>query len=197
MQLWRELKAQGYPGSYKLIALWANGQRKLRRDSSADQNTAKAINSAATANAATANAATASALLGVVRPPSAHQVVWLLLRPPKELSREEQTQLTLICQSSSDVAMAYRLGQEFLHMIRERQPDALLPWLEEVQKEGPSALHGFAQGLRRDFAAVKAALTLEWSNGQVEGQVNRLKLIKRQMYGRANFDLLRLRVLAR
>ena len=70
-----------------------------------------------------------------------------------------------------------------------------LPWIETIRKDGPDVLRGFVQGLRRDYAAVKAALTVEWSNGQTEGQVNRLKLIKRQMYGRANFDLLRLRVL--
>jgi transposase len=60
----------------------------------------------------------------------------------------------------------------------------------------PAGLQGFVQGLCRDYAAVTAALTVEWSNGQTEGQVNRLKLIKRKMYGRANFDLLQLCVLS-
>ncbi|MFA9435064.1 MAG: transposase, partial [Deltaproteobacteria bacterium] len=62
-------------------------------------------------------------------------------------------------------------------------------------RSGISALKGFANGITKDGDAVRAALSLEWSNGQVEGQVNRLKLIKRKMYGRANFDLLRKRVL--
>ena len=75
-------------------------------------------------------------------------------------------------------------------MIRERQPDALLPWLEDALKSGMDALKGFANGIQQDLAAVMNALSLPWSNGQTEGQVNRLKLIKRQMYGRANFDLL-------
>lgn len=60
---------------------------------------------------------------------------------------------------------------------------------------GVKKLQNFALGLRLDYDAVRAALTYDWSNGQVEGQVNRLKTIKRQMYGRANFDLLRQRVL--
>ncbi len=73
--------------------------------------------------------------------------------------------------------------------------DELDGWLADVQTCGVTALRHFGEGLRRDDAAVRAALTLGWSNGQVEGQVNRLKVIKRQMYGRAKFDLPRLRVL--
>jgi len=68
-------------------------------------------------------------------------------------------------------------------------------WLHEVAVSGIDSLLRFAGGLRLDLVVVTAAFTSQWSNGQVEGQVNRLKLIKRQMYGRANFDLLRLRVL--
>ncbi len=117
------------------------------------------------------------------------------MRQPKELSPEEKAQLERMCQTSREIAVAYHAGQAFVQMVRKRQPAALLPWLEAVHKDGPAALQGFVRGLRRDYAAVKAALTVEWSNGQTEGQVNRLKLIKRQMYGRANFDLLRLRVL--
>ncbi len=70
------------------------------------------------------------------------------------------------------------------------------PWLTAVIESKIPELNGFARSLSRDKDAVLAALSLPWSNGQVEGQVNRLKLIKRQMYGRAKFDLLRLRVLA-
>ena len=81
-------------------------------------------------------------------------------------------------------------------MIRERQSEALLPWLDDVAQSSISALMEFAKGIKQDLAAVANALSLAWSNGQVEGQVNRLKFIKRQMYGRANFDLLRKRVLA-
>ena len=69
-------------------------------------------------------------------------------------------------------------------------------WLSEaISKEMPSEIRHFASGLQQDEMAVKEALNCEWSNGQVEGQVNRLKTIKRQMYGRGSFELLRRRVL--
>ena len=69
-------------------------------------------------------------------------------------------------------------------------------WLAKAEDLG-AKWKNFAKGLRQDGAAVKAALTSDWSNGQTEGQVNRLKFLKRQMFGRANFDLLRARVLYR
>ena len=68
-------------------------------------------------------------------------------------------------------------------------------WLERARSCGVEALATFAAGLRQDGAAVRAALTQPWSSGQAEGQINRLKMLKRQMYGRAGFDLLRRRVL--
>lgn len=68
-------------------------------------------------------------------------------------------------------------------------------WLTDALSCGISAVETFATGVKQDEAAVKAALTMPWSSGQAEGQVNKLKLIKRQMYGRASFDLLRRRVL--
>ena len=80
-------------------------------------------------------------------------------------------------------------------MVREREAVGLDNWLERAEASGPAALRSFAGGIRRDYAAVKAALTLPFSNGPVEGQINRLKFLKRQMYGRAKFDLLRKRVL--
>jgi transposase len=81
-------------------------------------------------------------------------------------------------------------------MVRERKPQSWKAWLKACDTSGIPELVNFAAGLRKDEQAVRAALTLEWSNGQTEGQVNRLKLLKRQMYGRANFDLLRMRCLA-
>ena len=70
-------------------------------------------------------------------------------------------------------------------------------WTHDSKTRYPAvtAIETFAAGVRQDEGAVKAALSMPWSNGQTEGQVNKLKLIKRQMYGRASFDLLRRRVL--
>jgi transposase len=94
-----------------------------------------------------------------------------------------------------DLQQLYALAQEFVTMITRQQAEALEGWLQRAEHTDFPALARFAKGLRQDYAAVSADLTLAWSNGQTEGQVHRLKLIKRLAYGRANFDLLRLRVL--
>lgn len=108
---------------------------------------------------------------------------------------EDRAALDRIRQASQKADQAYLLAQRFVKMVQEQCPDELAPWLEEVMKGSLKGLIRFANGLKQDFAAVHAALSLPWSNGQTEGQINRLKLIKRSMYGRARFDLLRKRVL--
>jgi len=105
--------------------------------------------------------------------------------------------LDLLRQAHAQVTSACELAQAFAQMIRSRNAFALEPWLAEATTSGVPLLRTFATGIRRDQAAVLAALTYEWSPGQVEGQIHRLKLLKRQSYGRAGFDLLRHRVLAR
>lgn len=80
-------------------------------------------------------------------------------------------------------------------MVRKRNKEALPAWMQAATNSGNAVLARFAASLKQDLAAVEAGLSLPWSNGQTEGQVNRLKLVKRSMYGRANFDLLRARVL--
>lgn len=82
-------------------------------------------------------------------------------------------------------------------MINARTAEVLDTWLEASTDSAIVDLQNFAVGIRQDYHAVRAALETEWSNGQTEGQVNRLKCLKRQMYGRAKFDLLRQRVLFR
>jgi transposase len=126
---------------------------------------------------------------------SSKQAVWLLIRDRKDLNETEQEQLGILCQVNNTIKEAYQLTQDFLQMVRKRQEDTLDAWLERVQASHIPELVGFAQGVERDKAAVQAGLTLSYSNGVVEGQVNRLKLIKRTMYGRAGFPLLRQRVL--
>ncbi|MFJ8555681.1 transposase [Streptomyces sp. NPDC093676] len=83
----------------------------------------------------------------------------------------------------------------FGSMITELQGDRLPQWIEAVRADDLPSLHAFANGLERDLAAVTAGLTLPWSSGVVEGHVNRIKMLKRQMFGRAGFALLRKRVL--
>jgi len=87
------------------------------------------------------------------------------------------------------------LSQAFLAHVRERRGDELKTWMTEAMKSGSEPLARFAHGLQEDLAAVKAGLTLPWSNGVTEGHIHRLKLVKRQSYGRAGFALLRQRVL--
>ena len=120
---------------------------------------------------------------------------WLLLKKKDELTEEDKQALDRMKQVDGKFAEACELGQRFTEMVQERQSEALLPWLEDATSSGISALKQFVKGIKQDLAAVINALSIPWSNGQTEGQVNRLKLIKRKMYGRANFDLLRNRVL--
>lgn len=119
----------------------------------------------------------------------------LLLRRPTDLTAEEQALLDRITGRSEELTGLARLTRAFTALPRARRGDELRQWVEAVVASGIAELVAFARGLEQDWAAVVAGLTLEWSSGQVEGQVNRVKLIKRQMFGRAKSDLLRKRVL--
>jgi transposase len=131
------------------------------------------------------------------RPPSPRALRWLLARRPDELDDEERTQVHALLATYPAVATAYALVQRFGRMVRDRQAADLETWLAETQASSIAELGSFVQGIQRDRAAVEAGLTLEWSQGQTEGHITRLKLLKRQMYGRAKFDLLRQRMLYR
>ena len=126
---------------------------------------------------------------------SASQATWLFFRKEEDLKAEEQENLRLLRQASPDLETAYQLVKEFLHMVRELSGERLEEWLGKVQASHLQALQSFVTGVQQDKDAVLAGLTLPWSNGPLEGHVNRLKLIKRSMYGRAEFDLLKRRVL--
>jgi transposase len=103
----------------------------------------------------------------------------------------EQAVLAQIRDASQEAATAYKLVHDFHKIVKGRLSETLESWLKAASESGILAMQNFAAGIQKDKAAITAAITLEWSNGQVEGQVNRLKLRKRQLYGRANFDLLR------
>jgi transposase len=127
---------------------------------------------------------------------SPRQAMWLLLREEDELTTEEKAYRQGLCEHSGSIAQAASLGQRFLAIVRGRQGDQLESWLRAAEGAGIKEMKNLAQSLRRDYDAFKAGLTTESSNGQTEGQVNRLKMIKRTMYGRASFEVLRNRVLA-
>lgn len=186
MQLWREIKEQGYGGSRALVSRWVAQQRGVL----------PAAASGAGVPQRRGRRPREQAPPPAPRSLSARRAAWLLVRRPEDLKEDEQGLLNQLTESCRDAAKAYALAQSFTQMVRQRDEAALDGWFEAVEESGLQELCSFAAGLRRDEAAVRAGLSLPWSQGQVEGQVNRLKLIKRSGYGRANFDLLRQRVLA-
>ncbi len=122
-------------------------------------------------------------------------MVYWLLRRDEDLKPAQVAVLDRLAAASPKLQQAHALVAEFLTPVRERREPDFDRWAEAVQDAGIAELQAFVSSLKRDEAAVRAGLSQSWSNGPVEGQVNRLKLIKRQMYGRASFALLRARVL--
>jgi transposase len=129
--------------------------------------------------------------------PSSRRATWLILSRQEQLLEEQRRDRARVLEAHPEVAIACLLAQSFAQLIRTRDAKALEPWIEQALDSGVPELGSFVGGIRRDQSAVFAALTYEWSQGQVEGQIHRLKLLKRQSYGQAGFDLLRHRVLAR
>jgi transposase len=134
-------------------------------------------------------------MLPTFRALSPRHAMWLLTLPDNQLKLDEIRYRDLLLQQNSALPRLYALIQSFKSLLTQRAADELQAWIREAQASGIHALQQFARGLTQDFTAVKAAFSLDWSSGQVEGQVNRLKFIKRQMCGRAHFDLLKKRVL--
>lgn len=167
----RELRPLGFRGSYQAVGRYL---RHLRRTHPRGP--------------APVPAPTTSA------PPAftAREAIWVLQRADAEATPEERRFLAALIAHCPALARVHELAVAFRTMFRARDPNALRPWL--VAARG-SALASFAASLTRDFDAVLAALVFPWSSGQVEGQVHRLKLVKRSMYGRAHLPLLRARML--
>lgn len=179
MQLWREIRERGYPGTYRQVQRWLHQRR-----AQPSPNTPKTFRSQQVSDQR-------SLWYSL---PSVTQLSWLLVKDPKTLSQPE-TILLHHLQHNPDMAHVYELVQHFAAIVREQQVDALDIWLENSRNSHCRPLVNFATTLQQDWPAIASAVSLSWSNGRTEGQVNRLKFIKRQMYGRARFDLLRLRVL--
>lgn len=186
-QLWREIREQGYPGVPKQVALWVYERREqLSRMTPKKYRTLDSFNRSQLTPLG--EAADRPAL------PSARRLVWLFLKHTNQLESEELLMREHLLMHPT-LAQAKQLAQDFQQIVRERHSSMLDRWLRACEAAKIPELTNFASGLRQDYRAVSAAVRLEWSNGQTEGQVNRLKLLKRQMYGRAKFDLLRLRFL--
>ncbi len=187
-QLWREICASGYLGTPKQVHRWVYERREYP-----DKRTPKKYlerrpdhrDALHFANPRTPGQPTL---------PAARHSVWALLKARGMLSPDEKT-LQRQLRRHAVVNRAYTLAQRFMKMIRRRRPRLFDEWLQACTRSHVPELSNLAAGLHQDYDAVRAAIRGIWSNGQTEGQVNRLKVLKRQMYGRAKFDLLRQRVL--
>ena len=188
LALWRELRVAGFPGTAKQVHRWL-----------AERRTAPARTTPHAWRAGPTPAGDRPPVL-----PSPARLAWLLVQPPAELSAADAAVVTRV-ERDREAASVAELARRFTTLVRgcgaggKLGPDAALAeleaWLADTRTSGVRAMETFAAGLEQDGAAVRAALTTLWSNGQAEGQVTRLKLLKRQMYGRAGFDLLRRRTL--
>lgn len=191
MALWREIKEQGYPSTARMVRVWTHQQRTEPSPSTPKRfRVTKQPESAESIE-------TPSSRSERSRTSSSRQFAWLLLKEPDSLTPGEQAVWQKIQEVCPDLARVRKLGGEFRQMVRERKVAALENWLLQTRQSGFPELVQFAEGILRDKACIIAALTCVWSNGQTEGQVNRLKVLKRQMYGRASFELLRARTLYR
>jgi transposase len=177
IQLWREIEALGYGGKVAMVRRYARRLRVRLMGSTPEQRTSSL------ANAMTFNA------------PSARRATWWLLGPTEDLDKEQRAFVEQLCHLCPQMDPVRELARRFRKMVSEQRPEELDAWLDAAEDSEVAEIENFARALRRDYEAVAAALEYEWSSGQVEGQINRLKLIKRQMYGQASFDLLRQRIL--
>lgn len=170
--LWSELRNMGYPGGYSTLseALAYYGIRigkKARNPKSPQQS-------------------------GSFFKPSNAAI--LFLTPENKLNTTQKELINNLCKSSSGLERALLLAREFRNLMENKLGKQLRGWIENVLRSGISEIATFANGLLRDYQSIENAISLPWSNGPVEGNVNKLKTIKRQMYGRASFELLRKRL---
>ena len=169
--LFREVVARGYAGSRMSVERFLLGLRRMERE-----------------GIEVSKAATSVEL-------TPRRAVGLMLRRAIDLSEEESMARSSLCQLHPHINHLNTLFQQFVQMLRDRHGEELDQWLQAAFHAGIPELRAFVNKLRQDQEAVQAGLVLKWNNGVVEGHVNRLKFLKLSMYGRANFDLLRLRVL--
>jgi len=164
-ELHRALRARGFEAGYDVVRRWAARRRRGQDAASRPPSS---------------------------RVPSTRRTTRLLTGDPASLSPEDRGFVDALLASAPDIRAAAEHARAFADLLQRREPAAFDAWLDTAAATG---LGGFAAGLRQDRDAVRAAVAEPWSNGPVEGHINRLKLTKRQMFGRAGFDLLRQRVL--
>jgi transposase len=185
-RLYEELHQQGYLGSYATVARYTQ-RLGLAQGLPPRQRSVPRQGPSRGPHPAVAQPKT--------KPLTARGAAWLVLRHEEKRDEDATKQLAQLQQQHEEWAEAMTLAQDFLQLVRQRRGEGLDAWLTRAATSGLRAFQGFARGLRDDYEAVQAGLTLPWSTGPVEGHINRLKMLKRHMFGRANIDLLRQRVL--
>jgi transposase len=175
LRLFSELQRRGYPGSYATVARYAQRLRQAQGQAPRQRRPRPS--------------------LPVVAEPhhrllTARQAAWLVVQHEEKRTKHEAQQLAQLHAQHAEVAEAIDLAQDFVQLVRRRQPQELEPWLARATKSAVGAFQRFAKGLQDDDDAIKAGVTLPSSSGPVEGQITRLKLLKRQMFGRASLALL-------
>lgn len=169
IQLWREIKNKGYKGSrsvvYEFLKMYTRSKNKAPIQYIPQQSWT----------------------------PS--KVSLLLYRDEDELSMGDRQLIHKLKKKSPDIEIAHQLVQRFKLLMLKKSGNLLKGWINQAMKCPIHELRAFSKGLLTDFKAIKNAFSLKWSNGPVEGQINKLKTIKRQMYGRAGFSLLRKRII--
>ena len=169
MGLWREIVALGYPGEYKSVSRLVGYLRKIARDG--------------------------TEVPALVEGMTPRKTVGLLLRRPEDRSAGQRLAIKALIDLDPEIEQVVNLFEWFARLVRRQPNENLEEWLSCAEGSGIGEIERFVNKLRQDLSAVSAGMSLPWSQGQTEGQVTRLKLIRRQMYGRGNFDLLRKRVL--
>jgi hypothetical protein len=193
MALWREVRERGFPGTSRQIHRWL-GPRRTTASKYGPNRAGPTLAAPAPAD----DSPCAPALS------SPKRLAWSLTRPREGLSNDENADLARL-EQDPEAAVVAGLVRRFADLVRGCGLGAkarcgapittLERWLGDATRSGVAAVTTFALGLQQDGAAVRAALTTSWSSGQTEGQVGKLKMLKRQTFGRSSFDLLRRRVL--
>ena len=178
--LFEQLQAQGYQGGYRTL------QRYLQR-----------MRSSLGLPPRRGHQKTISARFTELKQPplTARRVASLVMRQSENREPEDEEVLAKLKARQAQLSSAISLARDFAEIVRNLASEQLDAWIQRAIHSQSSPLAHFALGLTEDYQAVQAGVTLPWSNGQVEGQINRLKMLKRQMYGRAQLDLLSQRFL--
>jgi transposase len=178
--LFRTIRSQGFQGRYGIVALYVRRMRQAQRLAPWQRRRDQPL---------------PAVMAAPRRQLTPLRGAWLVLRPSARATAQDHQQLAQLTEKSPKLAEAVALAQEFAGLVRRRPTAQLEPWLRRATMSTLPPFRRFARVLRADEAAVQAGVTLPWCQGPIEGHINRLKMLKRQMFGRARLDLLARRFL--